>query len=305
MSRGGGPLPGLTRLAIVDLVLRDAPNDPIFVGGTGRSGTTIGGQLLGRHRDVGSTNPRELRFIASSGGLADAYAGRCSPQTVAQNMFTHWFERVKPSGVKSGLYRRVTREEMRNLLDAYIAEFPADPYAASRRFAATVVAARVKRDPLLRWVDTTPANARAADRVLALFPEGRVVHMMRDGRDVAASFVSKPFGPHEVFDGLSAWRDRMVEAHLAEQRAPVGRVIRVNLECLAVTRRDETVSELLEFLALPDDATMRGWFDKKVIPAQAHIGRWRADYDADTARRIDERYAQIIEELDSLGVPHP
>lgn len=304
---------GLTRLADVtvardegaDLVIRQAPNNPIFVGGTGRSGTTIAGRLIGHHRDVGSTNPRELRFIASAGGLADAYAGLCTPQLVAENVFAHWFERVKPSGAVSGLYRRVTREEMKQLVDEYLAQFPEDPFTASRRFAETVTSSRVRRNPEGRWVDTTPANARAADRVLALFPEGRVVHMMRDGRDVAASFVSKPFGPDEVFAGLTEWRDRMVEAHEAEQRAPAGRVFRVNLEELAATRREETLSELLAFLDLDDDQRMRDWFDETVIAKQAHVGRWRKDYDDDTAQRIDARYAEIIDELDERGVPHP
>ncbi len=289
----------------MDLVIREAPIAPIFVGGTGRSGTTIAGRLLGHHRDVGSTNPRELRFIASTGGLADAFAGRCTPADVAHNVYAHWFERVKPSGATSGLYRRVTREEMDHLLADYVAQFEVDSYAASRRFAETVISSRTKRDPDARWVDTTPANARAADRVLALFPEGRVVHMMRDGRDVAASFVSKPFGPGEVFDGLDAWRDRMIEAHEAEQRAPSGRVLRIDLEQLAATHRKESLDGLLQFLELEDDRRMREWFDKRVIADQAHVGRWRRDYDADTARRIDERYAAILAVLDERGVPHP
>ncbi|MDV7390765.1 hypothetical protein RZS08_05395, partial [Arthrospira platensis SPKY1] len=68
-----------------------------------------------------------MRFIASSGGLADAYAGLCTPETVAHNVFAHWFERVKPSGAVSGLHRRVTKEEMRRLLDDYIEAFALDP----------------------------------------------------------------------------------------------------------------------------------------------------------------------------------
>ena len=304
-SDSGWPGPWLVRLGGVSLVIRTAPNNPIFVGGTGRSGTTIAGRLIGHHRDVGSTNPRELRFIASAGGLADAYARLCTPETVAHNVFAHWFERVKPSGAVSGLHRRVTKDEMRALLDDYIAQFAHDPFAASRQFAETVTSSRVRRNPEGRWVDTTPANARAADRVLALFPEGRVVHMMRDGRDVAASFVAKPFGPDEVFAGLTEWRDRMVEAHEAEQRAPQGRVMRVDLEQLAATRRSEALGELLDFLELEDDQRMRDWFDETVVATQAHVGRWRKDYDDDTARRIDERYAEILTELDALGVPHP
>ena len=298
----------------VEVVVRDAPNRPVFVGGTGRSGTTIAGRLLGHHPDLGSTNPRELRFVASAGGVADAYAtavGTLSgeravtAQQVVDNLWAHWYERTKPSGAVGGLYRRLNRDEMVDVCRRYVAEFRDDPYAASRRFTETIVSSRVRRDPESRWVDTTPANARAADRVLALFPEGVVVHMMRDGRDVAASFVSKPFGPSEVFEGLDAWRDRMIEAWRAEQASPPGKVVRIDLEELAVTSREETLARLLAAIDVPDDRGLREWFDAKVLANQAHMGRWRRDYDDATAAKIDARYAQIIAELDALGVPHP
>ena len=296
------------------LVYREAPNRPVFVGGTGRSGTTIAGRLLGHHPDLGSTNPRELRFVASAGGVADAYATATgglsgeravSAQDVVENIWSHWYERIKPSGAKGGLYRRLSREEMAQVCARYVEEFDEDPFVASRRLTETIVSSRVRRDPQSRWVDTTPANARSADRVLALFPEGVVVHMMRDGRDVAASFVSKPFGPREVFEGLDAWRDRMIEAWRAEQASPPGRVIRIDLEELAVTRREETLDGLLAGIGVSPDRRLREWFDAKVLAHQAHVGRWRRDYDESTTRLIDERYAQIIGELDSLGVPHP
>lgn len=289
----------------LEVVVRDAPYRPIFVGGTGRSGTTIAGRLLGHHRDVGSTNPRELRFIASAGGVADAYAGSVTPAQVVDNLWAHWYERTKPSGATSGLFRRFDRAAMQQVCDVYLAEFPGDPYAASRRFVETIVSSHVRRDPDGRWVDTTPANARAADRVLALFPEGVVVHMMRDGRDVAASFVSKPFGPANVFEALEAWRDRMIDAHRAEQACPAGSVIRVDLHELAVTDREGTLARLLGGLGLRDDRRMREWFDAKVLPQQAHVGRWRRDYDEETAQRLDRRYEEIIAEFISSGVPHP
>lgn len=298
----------------MDIVFREAPVRPVFVGGTGRSGTTIAGQLLGHHRDLCATNPRELRFVSSTGGVADAYATATgvltgeravTPQQVVGNLWEHWYERVKPSGVKSGLKRRLSRDEMEEVCRRYVAEFPADPYAASRRFTETIVSSRVIREDHVRWVDTTPANARAADRLLALFPDGVVIHMMRDGRDVAASFVSKPFGPTEVFEGLDAWRDRMIEAWRAEQACPPGTVVRVDLQQLAVTDRRGTMARLREALGISHDKQMRMWFNTKVLPNQANMGRWRRDYDDATAAKIDARYADIIAELDSLGVPHP
>lgn len=287
------------------------PDRPVFVGGTGRSGTTIAGRLLGRHHDLRATNPRELRFIASRGGVADAYAGLVSPQQVVDALWEHWYVRIKPSGARSGLFRRLDEQAMRAACEEYVAAFAEDPARASRHFAESIVSsgkwadAQSRGEGKARWVDTTPANARAADRVLALFPDGVVVHMMRDGRDVAASFVSKPFGPTDVFTALEEWRERMIDAHRAEAACPPGRFLRVDLHELTVTDRDATLAALLEGIGVGPDRRLSQWFDANVLPQQAHIGRWRRDYDDATAARIDARYEEILAEFDAAGVPYP
>jgi hypothetical protein len=285
-----------------------APHRPVFVGGTGRSGTTIAGRLLGHHPDLRVTNPRELRFIAARGGLADAYAGRVAPDQVVAVLWKHWYVRVKPSGARSGLFRCLDEQSMRRACAEYLENFARDPFKASRHFAETIVSSTPTpgraRPMKPRWVDTTPANARAADRVLALFPEGVVVHMMRDGRDVAASFVSKSFGPSDVFVALEAWREKMLEAHRAELASPPERFVRVDLHELSVTHREEGLARLLTAIGAEPDERLSAWFDANVLPQQAHVGRWRRDYDEATAKRIDARYDEIRSEFDQMGVPY-
>jgi hypothetical protein len=200
---------------------------------------------------------------------------------------------------------------MRSACDEFVAGFADDPYRASRHFAESIVSAgpesgaRGATSDKPRWVDTTPANARAADRVLALFPEGVVVHMMRDGRDVSASFVSKPFGPSDVFTALEEWRKRMIDAHQAEKSCPPGRFLRVDLHQLAVADREATLASLLAGIDAVPDRRLNEWFDAQVLPQQAHVGRWRLDYDEATAARVDVRYEEILAEFDAAGVPYP
>jgi len=288
-----------------------APVKPVFVGGTGRSGTTIAGRLLGRHHDMRATNPRELRFIASRGGVADAFAGDVTPDQVVDTLWRHWYVRVKPSGATYGLFRRLDEPAMRAACDAYVAQFADDPVGASRHFVESVVSsgkwvdAQEKGLGKARWVDTTPANVRSADRLLQLFPDAVVVHMMRDGRDVAASYVSMHFGPSDVFAGLEEWRERMIDAHRAELSCPPGTFVRVDLHALTVTDRANTLAGLLDAIGVGPDEVQSQWFDTNVLPQQAHIGRWRRDYDDATAARIDARYSEILAELDASGVLYP
>ena len=40
---------------------------PIFIGGTGRSGTTIVGDLLNEHPEVRTSLPTEIKFLSNPG----------------------------------------------------------------------------------------------------------------------------------------------------------------------------------------------------------------------------------------------
>ena len=311
---------------------------PIFVGGTGRSGTTVAGRLLNVHPQLTLTRPRELRFIASALGAAEAYwtvtegriprikrtpprnplkrayrvafpypqkPSRVAPELVVQSLWTHWFERDKPSGAVNGLSLALSRDSLEVAAAAYLADFGADPYVATRRLVATVIAPQMDQRGDLRWVDTTPANARAADRMIALFPDAKIVHMMRDGRDVAASFAGKKFGPNNVMVGLEAWRMRMLDAHRAELAVPAGTVIRIDLQRLVVTHRKATLARLLSGIDVPSNPTFRQWFAENISAKEAKPGRWRKDFSVDDCARIDNKYGEILEELKAVGAPCP
>ena len=292
------------------------PIRPVFVGGTGRSGTTVVGKLLHRHPDLTVTRPRELRFISSIGGVADAYwtaLGRpaseqrpaITPEKVVEMLWLAWFERRKPSGFISGLTLAIKRDALEIAADRYLSDFPKDPFRASRAFVEEVVRYRPAMRQTQRWVDTTPANARVADRMLLLFPDAVVVHMMRDGRDVAASFAQKQFGPDDVMEGLEAWRTRMIEAHLAEQAVPEGSVLRIDLQELVVTGRHDALQRLMRGIGVRPDRSFRLWFDANVTAAASNLGRWRQDYSPEMCAVIDHRYSEILAEFDRTGVPYP
>ena len=53
---------------------------PIFIGGTGRSGTTVLGDLLNEHSLVRTSNPTEIKFLANRGGFLDVVFGSINSQ---------------------------------------------------------------------------------------------------------------------------------------------------------------------------------------------------------------------------------
>jgi hypothetical protein len=284
---------------------------PILVGGTGRSGSTIVGDLLDHHPELTLTRPMEVRFIAGNDGLADALAlglrkpgspkSLAAADLAADRLLNRWFERTP----NVGLHTSMSREDVERWAHEYLVAFPVDPLDATRSLTTRIMGRIAEKLGALRLVDTTPANARKADRLEPIYPDSTVVVVTRDGRDVAASFVSQSFGPDDVFEALDQWEQRMLRTHTAVEACRPGRVVTIELMDLVVNDREGTLERLCSAVGVPVDAGMVGWFDANVTAGGAHPGRWRSDFDAETSARIDERYALAVERLSALGVDIP
>ncbi len=283
----------------------------VFVGGTGRSGSTIVGHLLDHHPDLTLTRPMEVRFIAGNDGLADALAVALrkpgSPKAAAaaelavDRLLNRWFERAP----EVGLHQSMAREDVERWSHQYLVRMPDQPREATRELADRIMSRIADRLDARRLVDTTPANARKADRLEAVYPESTVVVVTRDGRDVSASFVSQSFGPDDVFVALEQWEQRMLRTHQAVSACRPGRVLTIELMDLVTRDREATLARLCDHVGVPVDASMVEWFDANVTPGGAHPDRWRRDFDEETARRVDEAYEQACARLRDAGVTIP
>src|SRR4051812_46906915 len=63
---------------------------PIFVGGTGRSGTTILGRLLGEHHGY-SLVPIEAKFHCQPDGIPGYLRGEVTAQALSERLLGPWF----------------------------------------------------------------------------------------------------------------------------------------------------------------------------------------------------------------------
>ncbi|MEZ5117203.1 MAG: sulfotransferase [Candidatus Nanopelagicales bacterium] len=316
--------------------LPPGPNKPIFVGGTGRSGTTVLGRLLGQHKDIALTFPMELTFFSDKGGLADTYwwsqpvdttilsrreiAHRVrrlqysltkphrwvgSPEYFVERLQSHWFKRKGPTGAPRGLHRSTSKALVEEAAAEYAATFETEPLAASRRLASRLIDPMAESEGKERWVDTSPTNALVAHKLYPVFPDAKFIHIMRDGRDAAASVVSQMWGPDDMERALRWWRRRMIQSKRSLMYVPSDQVLVIQLEDLVTRDREGSISRLLGFLGVEDDPNMRAWFDEVVTPRKGNEGRWRRDYTGEQLDVIDTAYAEIIADLEAREIPHP
>jgi len=123
-------------------------------------------------------------------------------------------------------------------------------------------------DPAERWGDKTPLNAFALEPIRAVFPRARFVHLLRDGVDVAHSYVEAGLVP-DLASGARRWR-ASVSTIERFARAHPGQCYELRYEAL-VRDAPATVQSLYAFLRLDfQPRFLEAHRDTAALPDAAH-----------------------------------
>ena len=278
-------------------VARAAP-PPIFVGGTGRSGTTVLGRLLGRQHEY-TVIPVEARFHCSPDGLPSVLSGTQTPERFAERVLAEWYH---PPGRAEKLAAFVERDALDEALARFLARAPEDPVAASRGLMEEIFGDYARSQGRRGWVEMTPINAMwGAPYLLRLFPELRFVNVIRDGRDVAASLIAVGWLT-DAREALGWWEERMLRGHQQLAALPAGSLLDVRFERLLIDDREGGLQELYRFMGWEEDDAMRRFFNRRMAPEEAHVGRWETDFSGRERELVASQYEVIFDRLRTAGV---
>jgi sulfotransferase family protein len=272
---------------------------PILVGGTGRSGTTIMGRLIGAHRDIYLLTP-ELKFLSARGSLSDLVAGKASYRVFEDRLLNRWFDRGPNIGIQRVLPRSTIEAELPRLRKG----LRTDPPAAAGDFVHRLFDPIAEANGARGWAEMTPLNAQASSTLIRILPDMKLVHAVRDGRDVACSVVRVHWGPKDYDVALDWWARRLERAFARSAVLPEDQVLVVRLEDFVAHDRERQYTRLLEFLGLDDDPAMRGLFETSMTPDRAHIGRWREEVPRDRLAAFVAHHRQLAEHLAARGFPY-
>jgi hypothetical protein len=274
---------------------------PIFVGGTGRSGTTILARLLGKHPDY-TVIPTEAKFHCTPTGLPSVLRGRQSPELFAERMRGEWFS--TPAGGEQ-LAAFLTRATLEGALERFLARAGEDPVAAGRGLIAELFGDYARSQGVDGWVEMTPLNAMwGAPYLIRLFPELRFVNVVRDGRDVAASLVLHGLLP-DARAALAWWEDRLTRAHRQLAALPAGALLHIRFERLLVEDREGALQELLDFMGWQEEEAMWRFFNRRMPVTEAHVGRWMTVFSGRERELVAADYDAALHRLGAAGVALP
>lgn len=203
---------------------------PVFIGGCDRSGTTLLGSMLGAG-ELCITTP-ESQFKDQLLVLGNRQLRPEEAIETLNYIKNHFRFRIWGSPVPDlkGTGQQLT---LPGILELFIRE-----YASS-----------VGKTECTYWIDHTPNNIRQIHRLLRVFPEAKFIHIVRDGRAIAASVIPLSWGPNTVYSAARWWCEKLSFGLAAEQALP-DKVCRVYYEEL-VLRPKDTLEQLCRFIGVP------------------------------------------------------
>ena len=190
-------------------------SEPFFIVGCGRSGTTLLQTLLDAHPRI--SIPPESHIFIRFWPFLDMYGDlterknlrRFVNDLVGDARIRQWGLRISPEAFCESLHDRSVRGVVSQLFTLF-----------------------AQSEGKVRWGDKTPAHMSSLRQIKAVFPEAKIVCLIRDGRDVAASLLRAQFAANRIDGAARTWRKYIFEFEEAKRWLPPQDVCELRYEAL-------------------------------------------------------------------------
>jgi hypothetical protein len=274
----------------------------VFVLGTGRCGSTLVEEVLCRHPSVGFVSNLEDRFnLPLTAGRWNGSLYRRLPAAVTQKSRV----RYAPSEAYRVLSREVSPLLASPMRDLVAADVTPWLEARFRRFFIERASVQHTETFLHKFTGWPRAGF-----IRGVFPSGRFIHVVRDGRAVANSWLQMPWwlgfeGPDHwqwgpLPDDLTAewdesgrsfvvlagllWKMLMGAFDSARRAIPAADWLEIRYEDVAANPRT-AFAKMLEFCGLPWDAEFERGFERHTFTA-SRSDAFRRDLAVDDVDRL-------------------
>lgn len=252
---------------------------PIFVGGAGRSGTTLMRVILDSHPQI-ACGP-ELKVIPRVCQMWEEFQ-------------TAFLPTLKEYSLKRRDINALFRQLVLGLLEKY-----------------------QEQSGKARIAEKSPNNVFYFDHLHFLFPDSPLLHIIRDGRDVVCSLLQMDWRNPKTGQRLEYTQDagkaaqywgRAIQAGRAARQKPslAGRYLEVRYEEL-VSKPEETLRPVFEFLGEPWDPVVLKFHEQKRNLAgessaaqvsqelyQSAVARWQKDLKPEDKQAVKNTVGDLL-----------
>lgn len=251
-----------------------ATSPPTFLFGMERSGTTLLSMMIGAH-------PQIAVPLATTGMWVD-FAERLDSfnQLARREDVVRLVDEIRA-------HERIALWDAALDRTALLEDLPLGDYGAIvTRFHGEY--ARTKGKP--HWANVDIATLDNMDLVNSWFANARFLHIIRDGRDVALSHQTMPYGAGNIAECARAWADRTTTNVKMGRILGPRRHMTIRFEDLVLDTQ-ASLERICDFLGVPFDDSMlrygdmvkekipenRRWLWPSISrpPQESKVGQWR------------------------------
>lgn len=222
----------------------NARRAPFFVLGAPRSGTSLLSRMLNSHPAVAV--PDETKIFETFVPLMPLYGDLRQParliRLVEDVLRWRWMRRLPHLPATEAVLNRVASPDLGGVFAALLGLW-------------------AENQGKQCWGEKSPNHLYYWPDIEAAFPEASLIHIVRDGRDVAMSLIKAPFGPKTMAMAAERWVGFVEMIRAIGRRLGPGRYVEICYEQL-LAQPQETITRVLELIGQP--------FDPAVM--QFHVG---------------------------------
>jgi Sulfotransferase family len=263
---------------------------PVFIIGHGRSGTTLLRMMLSAHPKIFISS--EGAYICPLRSQISTYGDLRDPRNLTKlhNDLYPWLEAVNflnPPRVQDVI--------------AWVDRFGCDERSLIT-FYGTWEARTLGRDDLTWWGDNEPSHVCNIPYLKELFPNSRFILMIRDPRDVYASFKTAWPDKHTAESLAMAWERCLLDGALAVSRLGSGVVQQVRYENLVMDAETQ-LKEICRFLKVEYTDAVLNFYELE--PAK-HLSR--VEHHRNVAQPLFRssvgRYRHVLSQQEITAIHH-
>ncbi len=203
---------------------------PFFIFGAPRSGTSLLSRMLNQHSRLAV--PFESQLFRYWTPLLPLYGdlrepGRC--------------EALVDDILACPVIRKFSPVPQRR---AVLATLPSRDFGG---VVAGVLGAFAKSQGKTRWGEKSPYHAYHWNEIRSCFPRARVLHIVRDGRDTALSFLRARQGPKTIFAAAQIWRRYLEQMQQIREHSEPAGFLELHY-CELLDRPEKVLGEVFRFL---------------------------------------------------------
>lgn len=263
---------------------------PIIVG-RGRSGTTLLRSMLDSHPVMAV--PHESHFMLSLALKRRGYetSEGFEIEKYLRDLFSHY-----------GFIRWGLAEDQ--IAAAFRTDPPGDYSEATRR----VYSSYARQHGKCRYGEKTPGFVMHIPLLAALFPESRFVHVIRDGRNVALSYLAAGWGPKDLEEAAIYWRRFVRRGQRDGEKLGPQRYLEIRYEKL-IEDPEASLRKVCDFVEVEFDPVMLQYFDRPELRAIARghpnlslpptrgLRDWRIEMNRQEVAVFELLAGELLEEL--------